>query len=279
MRTEPALTWAPSPRHVDPGLGLDRPLLRPAALGPVGLELVEPGHLEIDQPLGGGHVAVEPGHHHPHREAVLHRQRLAVHGDGQHRVAVVGERGQRRTAVPAVPGGLQHRVGPGLHAGLGEQLTREYAGPPGVADEIPTHLVRDAAQRDPGLGQLAVDQVLVAEGQLPLDHAVDAQLPVRGRDRRRGQGGVDEVEVAVRRTPGLDPGDAEVRTHGDLAVPHREPQQPACLLGVASAAARRTVRRRSAPRRRRPPSRTGSGSHGGAGRASVAAAPRRATAR
>ena len=96
MRTEPALDLGPVTRHVDAGLGLDRPLLRPAALGPVGLELVEPGHLEIDQPLGGGHVAVEPRHHHPHGEAVLHRQRLAVHGDGQHRVAVVGER--RRAA-------------------------------------------------------------------------------------------------------------------------------------------------------------------------------------
>ena len=74
--------------------------------------------LQVDHPLARRDVAVEPGHDHAHREAVLDRQRLAVHRDREHRVAVVGERRQRRAAGPAVVGGLQHGVGAGLHAGL-----------------------------------------------------------------------------------------------------------------------------------------------------------------
>ena len=39
--------------------------------------------------LRGGHVAVQAGHDQPGREAVLDRQRLAVHADGHERVAPV----------------------------------------------------------------------------------------------------------------------------------------------------------------------------------------------
>ena len=61
-------------------------------------------------PLGGRDVAVEPGHDRAHREAVVDRQRPAVHRQREHRVAVVGQGGQRRAARPAVVGGLQYGV-------------------------------------------------------------------------------------------------------------------------------------------------------------------------
>ena len=43
-------------------------------------------------PLAGADEAVEAGHDHPRREAVLARQRLAVHADRDHRVAAVERR-------------------------------------------------------------------------------------------------------------------------------------------------------------------------------------------
>ena len=70
-RTDPAAHVGAVARHLDPGLGLHRPLRGPAALGPVRVEVVEPRHLEVDQPLGRRHEAVETRHDHPHREAVL----------------------------------------------------------------------------------------------------------------------------------------------------------------------------------------------------------------
>ena len=100
-------------------------------------------------------VAVEPRHDHPHREAVLDRERLAVHRERQHRVAVVGQRGQRGAAVPAVLRGLQHRVGARLHAGLREQVGDRARPTTSVADQVAADLVGHAAERDPGLGELA----------------------------------------------------------------------------------------------------------------------------
>ena len=114
-----------SPGTSDPDRGtsireadLDRSLLGPALARPVGLDLVEAGHLEVDDPLARRDVAVEAGHHRPHREAVLDRQRLAVHRHRQDRVAAVDQRGQRGAAGPAVVGGLQHGVGALLDPGL-----------------------------------------------------------------------------------------------------------------------------------------------------------------
>ena len=101
--TAPALRSAPSRGRVDPRLGLDRRLRGPAARHPVGVEVGEPGQLDLGDPLAGGHVAVQAGHHHPHREAVLDRQRLAVHPDREQRVpAVAQHRGRacRRSSRP-----------------------------------------------------------------------------------------------------------------------------------------------------------------------------------
>ena len=59
--------------HVDAGFGLDRPARRPAQPRPVRLGAIESGQLEVDDPLGGRHVAVETRHHQPGGIAVLGR--------------------------------------------------------------------------------------------------------------------------------------------------------------------------------------------------------------
>ena len=48
---------------------------------------------------------------------------------------------------------------------------------------------------------------------------------------------MDQVEVVVRRTPGLDPRHTCLGPHGHLAVPHRKAEQSPCLLHVAPATA------------------------------------------
>ena len=63
-----------------------------------------------------------------------------------------------------------------------------------------------------------------------------------GRDRRRRDRGVDEVEVLVRRTPRSDPGDADGRAGRDGARGHRQPQQPTRLLHLAATAAGQPAR-------------------------------------
>ena len=75
--------------RVDPRLGLDRGLLRPAPLDPVGVEGVERRQLHLGHPLRRRDVAVQAGHDHADREPVFERERFAVHRDGEHRVAPV----------------------------------------------------------------------------------------------------------------------------------------------------------------------------------------------
>ena len=58
--------------------------------------------LDRDHPLGRRDEAEQAGHDHPCREPVLRRQRLAVHADGDDRVAPVRDRGDRRARRPAV---------------------------------------------------------------------------------------------------------------------------------------------------------------------------------
>ena len=194
---------------------------------------VEAGDLEVDHPLGRRDVAVEPGHQHPHREAVVDRQRLAVHRDRQHRVGPgVGELLQRGAAGPAVPRGLQHRVGAALDAGLGEQRVDPDAAPPGVADQRAADGVGHAVERQPVLGDLPVDELLVGQRDLAVDHAVDAQAPLVGLDRGRGDRGVDQVEPAVRRLPPAVAGRVHPRAARRVRVGHRQLEQAPALLDV-----------------------------------------------
>ena len=74
-------------RDVDPRLGQDRRLLRPAARDPVGVERLERRQLDLGQPLGRRHVAVQARDDEPGREPVGRGQRLVVHLHGDQRVA------------------------------------------------------------------------------------------------------------------------------------------------------------------------------------------------
>ena len=114
--TGPAVSRLRRAGRVDAGLGLDRALRRPAARHPVRVEVVEAGELELGHPLGGRDVAVEAGHHHADREAVLDRQRLAVHADGEQGVAAVAQHGGRGAAGPAVDRAADDLVGAVLAA-------------------------------------------------------------------------------------------------------------------------------------------------------------------
>ena len=66
------------------------------------MKSVEAGDLELGDPLGGGDVAVEAGHHQTDGEAVLDGQGFAVHADGEQGVAAVGEHVERAAGGPAV---------------------------------------------------------------------------------------------------------------------------------------------------------------------------------
>ena len=79
-----------APGRVDAGEGLERALLGVAPCSPVGVVGVEGGELELGEPLGRRVVAVEAGDDEPGGEAVVDRQGLAVHADGD-----AGRRGRR----------------------------------------------------------------------------------------------------------------------------------------------------------------------------------------
>ena len=132
----PATTTVPACLRA-PGTGVSirdsvliGPLLRPAARHPVRVVGRERRELHVHDPLAGGHVAVQAGHDHAHRKAVLDRQRLAVHGDREHRVAAVHERGDRGADRHAVGRPHHQLVRVRMDAGLLEQRLRQGADPP-----------------------------------------------------------------------------------------------------------------------------------------------------
>ena len=110
---------------------------------------------------------------------MLDRQRLAVHADGDHGVAPVTCSLDREAALVAVDGSADDLVGAGLHAGLVEQVVEAGAEPAGVAGELAADLVGHAGQRDVALDHLPVEQVVVGQLELVVDHAGDAQRVVR----------------------------------------------------------------------------------------------------
>ena len=144
-------------RRVDARHRLDRRLGGPAALDPVRRRSASKVvSSRSTSHLRGRHVAVEAGHDHPHREAVLERQRLAVHPDGEHRVAAVHrDRGRGADGQPV--------DGAGRPAGRRRVRRRPrsagrrsgHAEPAGVADVLAADLVGDAGQRDVALDQSA----------------------------------------------------------------------------------------------------------------------------
>ena len=197
--TSPAGEPGAAPWHVDAGLGLDGCLLGPSSRHPVGVEVLEAGELDLLEPLGGRHVPVETGDDETGREPVLDGQRLAVHPDRHHRRAPVEGLLGGEAHGEAVDGPADDLRSARLHPGPFEERREGHAAPHGVADQVAPHLVGDAADRDRLLDQVGPEEVVVAEGDGPVDHALDVEPPRRCVDPGDEEGGVDPVEVRVRR--------------------------------------------------------------------------------
>ncbi len=191
------------------------PALRPAARGPVALGAVETGDLELADPLGRRDVAVQTGHHHAHGEAVLDRQRFAVHADREERVAVVGEGLEGAGCREPVDRAREHHVGLGGRFRAGEDVADGHAEPARGADEGAAHLVRDAHEGRDGLLLGEGDQVVPPQHDLLLDETVHAQGPGRGVHLGHDERGVDAVEVRGGRDHRREPVDAEVGGGGE----------------------------------------------------------------
>ena len=112
------------------------------------------------------------------REAVLGRQRLAVHRDGEHRVAAVDERPRsacrsstRRPTCDTIwsaPGGRPPRPA-GRRAGTPSQRALPTYLPP-TSFETQVSVMSRSIDRE-------LEQLVEGELDLPVDHAVDAQAP------------------------------------------------------------------------------------------------------
>ena len=110
--------------YVDARLGLDRRLLGPAPRDPVGVETLPRGQLDLAQPLRRRDVAVQPGNHQPRREAVLDRQRLAVHTHRNQRVPSVQRHRRREADGESVDRPADHLGGARLDPGPLQQVGR-----------------------------------------------------------------------------------------------------------------------------------------------------------
>ena len=120
---------------------------RPAEPGPVRLGAIEAGELQVDDPLGRRHVAVEARHDQARRVAVLDGQRSAVHPDRQEGVALIGERLDRRARGEPVDRRRQHHVGVGVNARPGQQVSNPVPRPLGVRDQVAADGIGHAGQR------------------------------------------------------------------------------------------------------------------------------------
>ena len=232
---------------------------------PVAVEVLPRRQLDAVEPLRRRHVAVEAGDDQPGGEAVLGRQRLAVHRHGDERRATVEADLRREAGGEAVDGAADDLRRAGLHPCPVEQRRQPHALPRGVADEVAADLVGHARQRDELLDVGHGDELVVAERVGLVDHALDEQRPRPDVDLRDAERGVDAVEVVVRRDVRRQAGDVEAGRADAPEVPD---------VAAAAARSRRapTRRRRScaggarAPRRpprSRPASRHRRGTSGG----------------
>ncbi len=182
------------PGHVDPRERLDRRAGGVAALRPVRLLAGERGQFQVGDPLGPRDVAVQPGDHHPGREPVRDRERLAVHAHRDHGVRVVDDCGHRGADGHALGRGGQDLVGAAAHPRLAQQPGQAAAQPAGVARQVAAYLIGDAGQRDVGLGQRPAQQVIEGDLQRPADHRRAPAVPTGPGDLRQDDVGVDPVE-------------------------------------------------------------------------------------
>ena len=145
---------------------------------PVGLCFVEAGQLQIDDPLGGRHIPVEPGYYQPGGVAVLDRQRLPVEADRQQCVAAIDERLNRCAGGEPVDRCRQHHIGIRVHTGGRQQISQPVARPDARRNQIAPNGIRDAGQRRHHFDDVEAGEVLEAVGGFAVHHAVDAQPPV-----------------------------------------------------------------------------------------------------
>ena len=129
---------------------------------------------------------------------MLPGQRLAVHAEGEDRVASVQGDLQRGADREAVDCGAEDLVGLVADAGPVEHVLQGYAEPAGRSDELAADLVAHAGQRDVVLDDVHLGQLVEGEADLLLDVAVDGELPGVDVDHRDGQVGVHPVEVPAR---------------------------------------------------------------------------------
>ena len=130
------------------------------------------------------------------------RQRRAVHADGEQRVASVHHDLGRRADRHAVVGG--HAAAGRCRGGCRPRAAGRPAGRPShralLIRSPPTSFeTQHSVIQRSIIGRAS--SCVVGERHRPVDHAVDAQLPVLRVDLRHAERGVDAVEVAVRRRP------------------------------------------------------------------------------
>ena len=171
-----------------------------AAVGPVRGSAVEPRHLELRQPLRRGHVAVQPGHDHPHREAVQLRQR---------RRRSCRRRAASRASRPAAPRAAcwprsrrrpedSTMSAPAFGTAFASRSRMEVPSQTAVPFSVPptsfeTHI---SVVGDSCIGSF--DSSRVAQRERVLDLAGHLHAPGGRVDRRRRERDVDPVEGRVR---------------------------------------------------------------------------------
>ena len=141
---------------------------------------------------------------------------LTVHADRDHRIAAIEGQLDREAAVPSVDRRREDLLRVGLHARFVQQVGQQHTLPDGGADQVATHLVRDAGDGDRPLDLRAGQQVVVGEPERPVDASADVDGPLVEVDPGHRERGVDQVEVVVRCEERRDR--AERRSCGDLEV-------------------------------------------------------------
>ena len=169
-----------------------QPMPRPVRLCPV-----EAGQLQVDDPLGGRHIPVEPGYYQPGRVAMLDRQRLTVEADRQERVAAIGERLHWRAGGEPVDRRREHHIGVRVHTGGRQQISHPVACPDARRNQVAPNGIRHARQRRHHFDDVKAGELLEAVGGFAVHHAVDAQPPVAVAELGNTERGVHPVEVGA----------------------------------------------------------------------------------
>ncbi|SIH78139.1 Uncharacterised protein [Mycobacteroides abscessus subsp. abscessus] len=146
---------------------------------------------------------------------------LPVHSDCEEGVAIIEHRLERGRGREAVVGLREDHVRSRLRPCPAEEFANGVAEPRRRPDEIPSHRVRDAGERRVLLFERKREELVHRERHLVLDHSVDPQGPGARIDRRRGEHGVDAVEVLLVGDEWFDPLDAEAGLGWDRPCPPR----------------------------------------------------------